>query len=88
LIALKVGLGVSLGIRIPLVLIAGIWIGLKVVKHQKASNQSTASETALMNVPGVHSYHIDAIKPVTGTEIYEAPYSEQPHVHELGTDRR
>lgn len=37
---LKVGLGVGLGIGIPLVLIAGIWIGLQAVKQRKAAHSS------------------------------------------------
>ena len=37
---LKVGFGVGLGVGIPLILLAGVWLGLKVVKQRRANTRS------------------------------------------------
>ncbi|KAB2572341.1 hypothetical protein DBV05_g8981 [Lasiodiplodia theobromae] len=43
---IKVALGVGLGLGIPLVLIAGIWIGLKAVQQRRAASLSSSSRNS------------------------------------------
>lgn len=44
---LKVGFGVGLGVGIPLILLAGVWIGLKVVKQRRAHTRSQSPSLPL-----------------------------------------
>ncbi|KAK8253119.1 hypothetical protein HDK77DRAFT_170711 [Phyllosticta capitalensis] len=80
--AIKVGLGVGLGVGVPLVLIAGIWIGLKAVKQRRSSQRSVGSSTLLAQL-AEHKRHSEPnfypeAPMYRPWEIYEAPVARSP----------
>ena len=84
---LKVGLGVGLGIGVPLLLLAGIWIGLRLMKSRRRSSRGMnpagpLSQSSIMEYPP--SYYANQIQEVPGREheIHEAP--ENRALIELG----
>ncbi|KAF2088230.1 hypothetical protein K490DRAFT_64907 [Saccharata proteae CBS 121410] len=86
--ALKAGLGVGLGLGIPLVLIAGIWIGLKMVKARRASAGSVDSShpmTGMFVPPG--SYRDNQEPPFfpldQGQQQQQQPEAHMVQSHEI-----
>lgn len=63
---LKVGFGVGLGVGIPLILLAGVWIGLKVVKQRRANARGQS--------PSVPLTRVDDQK----DDFYAPPYIDAP----------
>ncbi|KAK8252909.1 hypothetical protein HDK77DRAFT_165264 [Phyllosticta capitalensis] len=82
--ALKVGLGVGLGVGIPLVLIAGVWIGMKVVRQRRPPRNSVESSTPLAQLPEQKIEAGLAPPPFVGelphhsNEVHEAPPDKPP----------
>ena len=78
---LKFGLGAGVGLGIPLVLVAGIWIGLRAVKQRKSSSPNVESSlplTQLFEREGHTELESQTAGPVCQTyEIYEATVERQ-----------
>ena len=75
----------GLGVGIPLVLIAGIWIGLRVVKQRRSSSIGTGSEVPLSQYPDnkdpSNSYPTNQSADYTN-QLHEAP-GGNPEPYEL-----
>ncbi|MDI1488755.1 MAG: hypothetical protein OHK93_008031 [Ramalina farinacea] len=75
--SLKVGLGVGLGIGIPLVLLAGMWIGLRLVRSRHSSSRSMNPGEPLSQFP-IMEYPPDSYPDPSqsghyGNKVQEAP---------------
>ena len=79
----------GLGVGIPLVLIAGIWIGLGVVKQRRSPSIGTSSEVPLSQFP-VNKYPSNSY-PINqsvdyANQFHEAPGGD-PEAYELSEER-
>lgn len=82
---MKVGLGVGLGVGIPLVLIAGVFVGIKAVKQRRGPSPSGA---ALYGGQGKYDGWDSSHWAIPNGAGYGAPDSKLPTYHEMPSNGR